>query len=596
MEKAVQAVREGLSLGKASKAFKVPKSTLSDRISQRVLPGAPIGRPPALPAKLEEELVSKVENAAAMGFGVSRRQLLVKTGRLVNKLKISTPFKDGVPGKDWFDGLRKRHPTLSIKKPLKLSVVRSRMLNSTVVDSYFETLNKVITDLNLSSKPEAIWNADETGFQMEHQPASVCARRGAKVPGRTSNSRESISTLLCVNAQGGFMPPMVVVRGKTKRCLQSWGVEDAPAGTVFTYQARAWMDDILGEEWFHKVFLANCGPHRPQLLILDSHSSHEVIGLLEAAVENDVHILALPPHTTHFLQPLDKSINGPLKAAYKSVCSEFMNASPENTVNKKSWPGLFRQSCERALTPQNITSGFRATGIHPLDRTAIPSDALAPSKVFDSASTSTSPHVQPFEQDHESSSSTCLMPSASVSTIPGLNSSAPRSSASVTFSESQLCGLSVENEMSVSSESASVPHACVGDPDPFLPVTPIADSDGQIFNLSEAVTASQILTDLAKGGVNVELVASPDISECRNELSDDLWNSQISSLFDIPSPENTNSKPVSQKRKLTSHRLLTSEDILNEKRKKAEEKREQELKKQQRKMKKERALKGKKID
>ena len=41
MEKAVQAVREGLSLGKASKAFKVPKSTLSDRISKRVLPEAP---------------------------------------------------------------------------------------------------------------------------------------------------------------------------------------------------------------------------------------------------------------------------------------------------------------------------------------------------------------------------------------------------------------------------------------------------------------------------------------------------------------------------------------------------------------------------
>ena len=186
------------------------------------------------------------------------------------------------------------------------------------------------------------------------------------------------------------------------------------------------------------------------------------------------------------------------------------------------------------------------------------------------------------------------MPSASVSTIPGLNSSAPRSSASVTFSESQLCGLSVENEMSVSSESASVPHACVGDPDPFLPVTPIADSDGQIFNLSEAVTASQILTDLAKGGVNVELVASPDISECRNELSDDLWNSQISSLFDIPSPENTNSKPVSQKRKLTSHRLLTSGDILNEKRKKGRGKKRAGIKETAKKNEKGKSSKGEK--
>jgi hypothetical protein len=98
------------------------------------------------------------------------------------------------------------------------------------------------------------------------------------------------------------------------------------------------MDDIRGEEWFCRSFLANCGPHRPQLLlkfpcqlwppssaasnsgrrdvaeilpkrrktlinqsinlILDSHSSREVLGLLEAGVENDIHILALPPHTS----------------------------------------------------------------------------------------------------------------------------------------------------------------------------------------------------------------------------------------------------------------------------------------------------------
>jgi hypothetical protein len=169
---------------------------------------------------------------------------------------------------------------------------------------------------------------------------------------------------------------MVVVRGKTKRCLQSWSVEDAPQGTVWAYQEKAWMDDHLGEEWFHKVFLQHCGTHRPQLLLLDSHSSHEVIGLLEAAVANNIHILALPPHTTHFLQPLDKSINGPLKYAYKRLCTEYMNACPSNIVCKKSWPKLFRESFDKAVTSANIVSGFRATGIVPFNKSAIPEDAL----------------------------------------------------------------------------------------------------------------------------------------------------------------------------------------------------------------------------
>ncbi|GFS05782.1 hypothetical protein ElyMa_004690500 [Elysia marginata] len=35
------------------------------------------------------------------------------------------------------------------------------------------------------------------------------------------------------------------------------------------------MEDVLGSQWFSKIFLNHCGPERPQLLLLDSHSSHE---------------------------------------------------------------------------------------------------------------------------------------------------------------------------------------------------------------------------------------------------------------------------------------------------------------------------------
>ena len=76
------------------------------------------------------------------------------------------------------------------------------------------------------------------------------------------------------------------------------------------------MEDVLGAEWFQNVFLKHCGPDRPQLLILDGHGSHEVLGLLERAKEENIHILSLPPHTTHWLQVLDRSVFGPLSQRY----------------------------------------------------------------------------------------------------------------------------------------------------------------------------------------------------------------------------------------------------------------------------------------
>ena len=56
-----------------------------------------------------------------------------------------------------------------------------------------------------------------------------------------------------------------------------------------------------------------CAPERPQLIIMDSHSYHETLGLIDAAIANNIVLLAFPPHTTQWLCPLGKSIFGPLK-------------------------------------------------------------------------------------------------------------------------------------------------------------------------------------------------------------------------------------------------------------------------------------------
>ena len=205
---------------------------------------------------------------------------------------------------------------------------------------------------------------DETGSQLEHKPSKVCARKGSNVVGRSSSSKSSVSVLVCVNAAGLWMKPMVIVKGKSHRAIQAYNTSAFDA--IYTYQQKAWMEDALGEDWFQNVFLAECGPERPQLLILDNHHSHEVLGLLERARREDIHIIALPAHTTSKLCPLDVSCFSPLKQAYSRVVTEWIpGQSPLHQMTKWQWPQLFGQAYTNAMTPNNIMDGFKATWISP---------------------------------------------------------------------------------------------------------------------------------------------------------------------------------------------------------------------------------------
>ena len=143
---------------------------------------------------------------------------------------------------------------------------------------------------------------------MEHKPTSVVGRKCHRVPGRVANSKESVTVLGCGYAVGKIMSPMVIVKGKTKKSLMGWKTEDAPPETKWAFQQKSYMDQALGVEWFENIFLKECGPERPQLLIVDSHCRHEPLELIEMAEKENITLLTLPSHCTHWLQPWNKSV------------------------------------------------------------------------------------------------------------------------------------------------------------------------------------------------------------------------------------------------------------------------------------------------
>ena len=71
---------------------------------------------------------------------------------------------------------------------------------------------------------------------------------------------------------------------------------------------------------------------------------------LKFCEEND-NMICLPSHTTHRLQPLDRSFFKPLKNYYNNECNTFIrNTQGDRKINKLSFGRIFRAAWLKAVT------------------------------------------------------------------------------------------------------------------------------------------------------------------------------------------------------------------------------------------------------
>lgn len=81
---------------------------------------------------------------------------------------------------------------------------------------------------------------------------------------------------------------------------------------------------------------------------------------------HSIHLLYLPPHTSHVLQPLDQSVFGPLKAAYKKELGYLQQWNDSTVVGKRNFLACYRKARQSAFTAQNVRSGWKSTGLWPV--------------------------------------------------------------------------------------------------------------------------------------------------------------------------------------------------------------------------------------
>jgi len=423
-------INRDMSLCEAAKQYGIAKSTLSgyvrklrnsgDESAVRFEPNYSCRQ--VLSNEDETLLVDYLITASRLHHGLSMkdaRSMAFEFTQANDKVVPDSWVLKQTAGKDWLWGFMRRHPTLSLRSPQATSLSRATSFNRTNVGAFFDNLLDVCQRYKFQA--HQIYNVDETGVQTVHSPGKVIAERGAKQVGQvTSAERGTLVTVCCtVNAIGTFLPPMFIFpRVYFKNAM----LNNAPPGSVGHAHPSGWMTAENFVEYLkHFTKHVKCSKEEPVLLVLDNHDSHISIASLNLAKDSGIVLLTFPPHCSHKLQPLDRSVYGPFKKYYNNACAGYMASHPGKPVTIYEVAALVGQAFPLAFTAENISSGFRVSGIYPFNRDVFGSHEFLSSYVTDRENPTIQSTVQSASTD-ESPLPVQSAPSMSAQSVPSIQS------------------------------------------------------------------------------------------------------------------------------------------------------------------------------
>ncbi len=339
-----------------------------------------------------------------LGFGLTRGIVTKIICDFLSASARPSPFSGSLPGADWWMGFLQRWPALSERKPQHLSTGRASCANPQTVGSWFERVKSFYSNVGLlvggefvAEYEHRIWNSDESGFCLGVTSKKVLARKGSRAVHEVggASDHQYITVNVCGNAAGLRLPPYILYKGKN---LYNTWTTGGPAGACYGVSQSGWMEEISFMKWFEMQFfpavkhLVETGP---VVMFFDGHYSHLSIALIKKAKSLGIHLLCLPPNTTHILQPLDVGVFGPVKSEWRKILKCYKLKTRASNVTKDEFPGLIKELWEKSIKPEHLRGGFKSAGLAPFNPGVISPHRLSPSLVSSGAPSPESPTASP---------------------------------------------------------------------------------------------------------------------------------------------------------------------------------------------------------
>lgn len=370
LEAAKEMLLSGTSIYLTAKTFNIPFETLRRNATIGSLRFGS-GRITELSCEEEKNIVEVLSFSAKCGFPFDNKdlQIFIKS-YLDAKGRENGRFKDNLPGKDWLMSFGNRwKKELGKRKPELLTKARAEGLSAEVLDLFFEKYQQILEDNDLVNKPEQIFNLDESGLSTDPRNRKIIVPKKSKSSYMLSAScgKAMYTVLFCCSATGEFLPVFIVYKGL--HLYGNW-TTGGPQGALYGCSPSGWMMDNIFESWLQAF--AKYVEHRdkPILLLMDGHGSHLTYQSAKICKENQIILFAIPPNTSHALQPLDVGVFSPMKKIWKDVLHKWSRESRLNKIDKAVFPSLVKQLVSK-VDPQWAVGGFKGSGLVPLDKEVV---------------------------------------------------------------------------------------------------------------------------------------------------------------------------------------------------------------------------------
>ena len=301
IKRAVQAIKDGLSIRQAEEEYGIPKSILGRRSKGQ---GAkPKGHPCVLSKELESTLEKALLTCADWGYPLSVFEVRHFLKKYLDHRGEQSAIPENLPGVEWANGFLKRHPNLLQRNAQNIKRSRAKVDVATMTQ-YFDNLETTLEGV----PPSNIFNYDETNLTDDPGKKRSITRRGVHYPERVINSSKSgISLMFGCFADGSSVPIYVVY--KAKHMWSTW-VEGGPEGAQYNRTASGWFDAATFHDWFIKIALPELKKRDGRkVMIGDNLASHLSVDIVEKCEQNNIAFSFLPSNTTGLTQVQISMIN-----------------------------------------------------------------------------------------------------------------------------------------------------------------------------------------------------------------------------------------------------------------------------------------------
>lgn len=179
LQKAIMEIKEGLSIHKAAKLYTIPRGTLQNRLHNRTKKPS-FGPSPVLTVEEEQKIIDWLIDNHSKGFPRRKHDVQTVVKEFLDASPRENPFSNNLPGDKWYRSFLRRHPTLSLRTPERITDASSKVSESDI-RKWFDQIWTYLAGkdlLDILEDPKRIWNGDETNFLMCPKGGKVLAPKG----------------------------------------------------------------------------------------------------------------------------------------------------------------------------------------------------------------------------------------------------------------------------------------------------------------------------------------------------------------------------------------------------------------------------------